>query len=276
MRYGLTASAAWLNLMERVTKMGSEAYPRGKKIVEVLGATSLVNMQYPVVLVPERKLSVKFLGAEAAWILSGGDDVESIAPFNKRIAEFSDDGVKFAGAYGPKVVAQLKYVVDTLIKDPQSRQAVMTIWRENPAPSKDIPCTVSVQFIIRDGMLHVIDNMRSSDLWLGWPYDVFNFTMIAATVLHMIAAQSGQFYELGDLRLNAGSQHIYEENLPGVMSCLRSMTDVPPEVPFNVFEGVINADDLQVQLWAVTGRRACKNPMLNSLKDAYGPHAASL
>lgn len=276
MRYGMTASAAWLKLLERVKRDGVEAAPRGKPILEVLGASSLIDMRYPVVLVPERRLSIKFLAAEAAWILGGGADVETIASFNKRIADFSDDGVTFNGAYGPKVVGQLKYVVDTLIKDSQSRQAVMTIWRENPAPSKDIPCTVSVQFLVRDGMLHVIDSMRSSDLWLGWPYDVFNFTMIAATVLHEIARQSGVFYELGDLRLNAGSQHIYDENLVGVNRCLADSTGGEDAVLFDPFQGIVNADDLQVQLWRVTGRRDCKNSMLSSLKEAYGSHAAAL
>jgi thymidylate synthase len=39
---------------------------------------------------------------------------------------------------------QLDYVVEALVKDNDSRQAVLTIWRPSPAPSKDIPCTVSI------------------------------------------------------------------------------------------------------------------------------------
>ena len=75
------------------------------------------------------------MAAEALWILSGDNKVETIAPYNKNIKQFSDDGIIFQGAYGPRIISQLDYVIESLRKDRESRQAVLTIWNPNPKPS---------------------------------------------------------------------------------------------------------------------------------------------
>jgi thymidylate synthase len=191
--------------------MGYYAAPRGQNIVELLATQITLDMEYPVVAVASRKLGYKFMAAEAYWILTGDDRVENIAPYSKTIANFSDNGVTFDGAYGPMIKQQLDYVVEALVKDNDSRQAVLTIWRPSPAPSKDIPCTVSIQFLLRDGYLHCIDTMRSSDIWLGVPYDVFNFSMLSLQVALALRAR-GVWVQLGNLTLQAGSQHLYVRN----------------------------------------------------------------
>ncbi len=179
-------------------------------------------MTRPVVTVRSRKLGRKFLAAEAWWILTGRNDVASIAPYSKDISKFSNDGRRFDGAYGPRVVDQLRYVCDALINDKDTRQAVMTIWRSNPQPSKDIPCTVACQWMIRQRgsvrRLHCVDTMRSSDAWLGWPYDVFNFSMLSTLILLTIRErdESLKDVQLGSLILQAGSQHLYETDFHGV------------------------------------------------------------
>jgi thymidylate synthase len=209
--YPLTANNVWLDLIEGILERGSESAPRNIRIKEILSNTTVVDMRYPIVTLKERKIGFKFLAAEAWWIISGRNDVASIAPYSRHIASFSNDGYRFDGAYGPKVVDQLRYVVDTLAGDMDSRQAVLEIWRPNPRQSKDVPCTLTLQWLIRDGCLHCIDSMRSSDAWLGWPYDVFNFSMLSAYVLlslkkNRVACES---VRLGKLYLTAGSSHLY-------------------------------------------------------------------
>lgn len=230
------ASERWVEMLEDVMRDGHVCSPRGMKIKELIAYKSVVDMTRPVVTVKNRKLSRKFLGAEAVWIMQGDNRVETITPYNKNIGKFSDDGIYFNGAYGPRVVDQLTYVTDQLLSDPDTRQAVMTIWRPNPRPSKDIPCTVAIQWFIRnhvDGMgvshnlLHCVDTMRSSDAWLGWPYDIFNFSMLSAYVALMVKAKGGPQLELGTLSLVAGSQHVYETNWGEVRKCIEDATDQP-------------------------------------------------
>ena len=209
---GDSASVAWINLVKDILERGSECRPRGLRCRELLGYQTKVDMSRPIVTVAGRKLGYRFMAAEAWWILSGRNDVASISPYSRHIASFSNDGYHFDGAYGPRIVDQLRYVVDCLTSDPDSRQAVIEIWRPNPRPSRDVPCTVSVQFLVRDGAIHCVDTMRSSDAWLGWPYDVFNFSMLSAYVALLISARtnySQKAYKLGTLTLTAGSQHLY-------------------------------------------------------------------
>lgn len=135
-----TATWTWLSVIKDVMERGIESRPRDMRIRELLGYTSSLDMRYPVVSAVERKLQRKFLAGEAYWILTGDNRASTISPYNSAIAKFSDDGRYFSGAYGPQVVQQLPYVVDSLEKDHDSRQAVMTIWKPSPRPSKDIPC----------------------------------------------------------------------------------------------------------------------------------------
>jgi thymidylate synthase len=213
---------AWPALLRDVLAHGREVSPRGRRTREIPQHTIAVDMRRPVLLTPERKLSYQFMAAEAYWILTGDDRVETIAPWNKNIGQFSDDGVKYFGAYGPKVLDQLDYVVAKLIEDPSSRQAGLTIWREKPPKTKDVPCTVAMFFSIREPHVLGLDAlrleanvfMRSNDVWLGTPYDVFNFSMVGHLVCARLNAAldkpDGRTIEPGALRLTAASSHIYE------------------------------------------------------------------
>lgn len=214
-------SNEWLDRLYHIKTQGAVAKPRGIETREVIGHQLRFNMQHPVLLIADRELGYKFLCAEAAWILSGDNKVSSIHRYSKAISKFSDDGVFFKGAYGPKVVDQLTYVVDCLEKDTDSRQAVMSIWRENPRNSFDTPCTLNLQFLIRENKLHTIVNMRSSDIWLGVPYDAFNFTMISCAVLLLLRRRTGSQVALGTQYFNAGSQHLYETNFEQAEKVIR-------------------------------------------------------
>ena len=224
----MTANEAWLKMLRDVMADGVDSAPRGQTTKEILGYQSVVDMTRPMVTAAGRVEGhfFEFMVGEAFWILSGDNRVATIRPFSKMISRFSDDGARFRGAYGPKIQDQLSHVVQTLSNDPDSRQAVINIWRENPAASKDVPCTLSAQFFIRDRKIHCADTMRSSDAWLGWPFDIFNFSMLSALVASEIndyrwrQGQKPLVDKLGTLRLTAGSQHVYERNFEKILRIL--------------------------------------------------------
>lgn len=226
-------SNAWLNTLRDVLVLGALASPRNIPTREVLHQTTEVNMRRPVLCVPSRKLGYKFMAAEAYWILSGDDRVETIAPYNSRISNFSDDGEHFFGAYGPKILAQLSYVVGKLVADRDSRQAGLTIWRENPPYTKDVPCTVSIFFSIRDNKLNAHVFMRSSDVWLGLPYDVFTFSMLGHLVCGLLnnSPRFGTRVSPGRLFLTAASSHLYASNVSDAVICLSRASLDQPETP---------------------------------------------
>jgi thymidylate synthase len=215
-----SANSEWLKLINDIMTKGDKYAPRDMLVKEILSNTTVMDMRYPVVSIPERKMGYKFMAAEAAWILNGDNRIRNIEKYSKFIWQFSDDGEFYNGAYGPMIIDQLTYVCDMLEQDRDTRQAVITIWRPNPRPSRDIPCTTQLQFMIRDGKLHCFDTMRSSDAWLGWVYDVFNMSMISGYILLLLrdrADRRGEPYKyenvtLGNLYLTAASHHIYEKH----------------------------------------------------------------
>ncbi len=227
-------STVWRNALSDVLTYGEDISPRGKKTKEILHRTVRVNMMQPVLTVKQRKLSYQFMAAEAYWILSGSNKVEDIAPFNKHIANFSDDGETFYGAYGPKVVEQLPYVVDKLKSDPDTRQAGLTIWRENPPETKDVPCTITIFFNIRKNKVNCHVFMRSSDIWLGLPYDVFNFSMITYLVCARLNEGFAK-YAPGELNLTAASSHLYEPNFEAAENCVNKFTPSQPYPPKDLY-----------------------------------------
>jgi len=192
---------------------GPEVESRIGPTKEIFQHTVSVDMRRPVLLNKSRKISKKFMAAEAYWILSGDNTVAGICPWNKNMLEYSDDGIYFGGAYGPPVVDQLPYVIRTLEKDGGSRQAGLTIWRPKPGHSKDVACTISTFFMIRWNRLYQFVTMRSSDVWLGLPYDIFTFSMLGHLVcgyLNMRRSPQLPLIEPGLIFNTAASRHLYE------------------------------------------------------------------
>lgn len=223
--------SVWSTLVVDALCFGEEVAPRGQLTKELRQKTIRVDMTRPVLTIPRRKLNYRFMAAEAYWILTGDDRVSTIVPYNKRIAEFSDDGETFFGAYGPKVISQLPYVVDKLREDPDTRQAGLTIWRESPPKTKDVPCTVAVFFGLRKDLLDVNVFMRSSDIWLGVPYDVFNFSMLGFLVCSRLNRHSNKTVRPGTLHLTAASSHLYERDWKNAQDCADSVTLEQGSVP---------------------------------------------
>lgn len=232
----MDCSSAWLDAVRDILANGYGVSPRGKLTKEIPQRTMTVDMRRPVLCVPDRSLSYRFMAAEAYWILSGDDRVETIAPYNSRISDFSDDGERFFGAYGPKIIAQLAYVIEKLGSDNDTRQAGLTIWRECPPDTKDVPCTVAIFFSIRDRKLNAHVFMRSSDVWLGIPYDVFNFSMLSHLICCHLNEDYPNTYAPGTLYLTAASSHLYEINWADAKDCISSpILDQlnTPEILFN-------------------------------------------
>ena len=271
----MEVNLVWRDLLAHLIEFGDYESPRNQATREILAFQTTIPMNRSVVTVPSRKLGYRFLAAESAWILSGDNRLSSIAPFAKRIAETSDDGLTFRGAYGPPFVDQVGWVAAKLREDPATRQALMTIWRPRPGASLDCPCTVSLQWFWRNCRLYCSAYMRSSDAWLGWVYDVHTFSMMSLylllTIRNLPARLDGiddptqwAITRLGDLHLTAGSQHIYERDLPGVAACLQDVTPGVPYASLNEIE-FTHPDQLTDHLWRIARRKPTDRRWLTDL-----------
>lgn len=210
------AYSAWWGLLSALHRTGTSASPRGKLTAEHLGVSIRVNDGLSnIINHPSRNLNYRFAVAEWLWIMSGTDNLQYISQYNAQIAQFSDDGLTLAGAYGPRIKDQLSWLLLKL-DDLETRQAVITIWKPGPLPSKDIPCTIALQFLYRDERLNLIITMRSSDVWLGFPYDFYTFSQLLNCVCGV------KNLDVGWVQFNLGSSHLYMENDDTAQAVLRT------------------------------------------------------
>jgi len=194
--------------------------PRGQKIREKLAVKfTITDPRNRIPYVKARKFSMQYMMAELLWYLSGNDSTDWIANYSSFWKKISDDGKTANSAYGARIfkphawiadssIIQWDYIINELKKDSDSRRAVIHIrspW-DSYAAKLDVPCTLSLQFFIRDGALHQVVNMRSSDLILGIAYDVPAFTFFQ----EMLAIELG--VKLGSYVHISNSLHVYEQH----------------------------------------------------------------
>ena len=194
-------------ILDLILNNGKKRHVRGFNTLEISPFLYITDKpQLNMLMSKTRNINKAFAIAEWLWIMSGRNDAEMIIPYNKNIIQYSDDKITFNGAYGINLKSQLDYAIETLISDRYSRQAIISIWNKNPKKSKDIPCTLSFQFLVEDNKLNMITMMRSNDVWLGLPYDFFNFTMIQAWIAFKLNLEIGYYNHF------VGSIHLYENN----------------------------------------------------------------
>lgn len=154
---------------------------------------------------------------ELLWYLSGSDRLDFIENYVPEYRKDAVDGV-LEGAYGPRLAAmrgsvnQLDSVVNLLSKKSGSRRAVIQLFNAEDIATdyKEIPCTTTMQFHLREGLLHMSVTMRSNDAYWGLPHDVFCFTMLQEMLARRLAVELGEYHQY------VGSMHVYEKYLPGV------------------------------------------------------------
>jgi thymidylate synthase len=211
----VSAGALFQRALELVLVDGMPVRPRGLATREVFDVRLRLSRPRArlVHVPPARVLNSAFAVAEAVWILSGSD-APWIYEYNERLRQYADSGV-LRGAYGPRLrrwgghTDQLAGVVELLRRDPDSRRAVIQLYdpARDGAGYRDVPCTLGYRFVIRDGRLHMSTTMRSQDLWLGFPYDVFSATVLQELIAGWLDV------ELGDYHHHVDSLHLYEHDL---------------------------------------------------------------
>jgi thymidylate synthase len=72
---------------------------------------------------------------------------------------------------------------------------------------KEVPCTTTLQFHLRKGLLHMSVTLRSNNAYWGLPHDVFCFTMLQEMMARRLGVELGEYYHY------VGSMHIYEDFL---------------------------------------------------------------
>lgn len=205
----------WINKMqENKTNQKSRD---GDVIAEIINATTVISDPTKCIMQNElRKMPIRYAIGEMLWYASGNNSLKSIQKYTKNWNRMSDNGETVNSNYGWCIFEkygfdQLNFVMEKLMNDPETRQAVIHIKEPNNKNSKDVNCTVCLQFFIRDEKLYMTTYMRSNDIWLGFPYDVFQFTNLQIYLAMKLGLDLGSYTHI------TGSLHLYERDYKKVV-----------------------------------------------------------
>jgi len=226
--FARNAHTAWKTLLQELLDNGQESKPRDQRTKELLGLQlRFTEGRQNLIADADRGLNYRFLVAQ--WLATvAGVEEKNLERYNKQLSKFEDDGRggKYP-SYGPRLLPQWPYVLKQLMDDRDTRQAVASIWEaQTMTGERWVPCTLSLQFMLRPRFqllpqydkkderlfLHVIATMRSSDAFLGLPYDIFNFTQLANVIASALTLTLRQRIDVGEFVLNLGSSHLYERD----------------------------------------------------------------
>ena len=190
----------------------------GVKTIEMIGAC--FEADEPSIF---GDVNEEYIQRELDWYKSMSlyvDDIPGITPaIWKQVA--STEG-KINSNYGWAIYSEdngLQYlnVLDELTANPNSRRAVMiytrpTMWSDyNHNGMSDFMCTNAVQYMIRDGQLVAVVQMRSNDVVFGYRNDYAWQKYVA----DMLTRDLGLDVE-PKIIWNVGNLHVYERHFDKV------------------------------------------------------------
>lgn len=188
----------------------------GVKTVEIIGASFWANS--PLIF---GAVNEDYVQRELDWYMSRSLNVNDIPGGPPQIwKQVADSEGMINSNYGWCVYSrennyQFDHAVTELEERPDSRRAIMiytrpTMWGDhNKNGRSDFMCTNTVQYLIRDGKINAVVNMRSNDAWAGYRNDWAWQRFVLERVRDELQFR-GKYYNSGEIIWNAGSLHIYE------------------------------------------------------------------
>ena len=223
-------------LMAEVLYRGFDKKDRtGTGTKSVFGRTIRHDMSLGFPILTSKKMSFNAARTELLWILRGRTDLKFL----------EDNGVNYwrpdyersgrtdetlGPVYGKQWrnfngVDQLSELVHAIHNNPDSRRMIVSAW--NPADMHEMvlpPCHYSFQVYINDGVMDLMWQQRSADVFLGLPYDIAMYGLL----LEMLA--KGANLKPGQLIGQLGDCHLYNNHLDQAKEYLSRPSRALPEL----------------------------------------------
>jgi len=207
---GESVPSLYTKILDTVLNEGRTISPRSlltKEIGPVI--IEVTNPRKRLFGHPNRKEVSIFTYIEGLWILLKEASLNRVGYYVPAMSNYVHERTKlFDGAYGPAIGNQFELVYQRLKEDRDTRQAIVVINQPylHKLPTKDYPCTLSYQFLIRDNKLDMIAYMRSQDAYLGLVYDTGEFQWFQSILAGWLGVKIGKYIHID------GSLHLYKRN----------------------------------------------------------------
>jgi thymidylate synthase len=225
----------YLDLLRRILKEGKPREDRtGTGTIGVFGHQMRFDLQQGFPLLTTKKVHLKSIVHELLWFLRGETRVESLQSAGVKIwdewatpeitARFGRQAGDLGPIYGHQWrnfgatprgnewandgVDQIRVLLDTIKKNPNSRRLIVTGWNPREADQVALPpCHTLFQFYVQDGALSCQLYQRSADVFLGVPFNIASYALLT-----MMIAQVSDLLP-GDFVHTFGDAHLYRNHL---------------------------------------------------------------
>lgn len=231
----------YLDLLKDILDNGVRKEDRtGTGTLSVFGRQFRHDLADGFPLLTTKKLHFRSIANELLWFLRGDTNTGWL---KERGVSIWDEWATEEGELGPLYGAQwtawptrdggsinqIDYVLDCLRERPDSRRILFHGWNVEYLPDESLspqenarwgrmalpPCHLLYQFYVAGGRLSSQLYIRSSDTFLGLPYN----TASLALLTHMLAQQSD--LEPGEIVITTGDSHLYVNHLEQVATQLQ-------------------------------------------------------
>ncbi|GAA3513785.1 thymidylate synthase [Aquimarina addita] len=240
----------YIDLVRHVLANGNEKGDRtGTGTKSVFGYQMRFDLSEGFPMVTTKKLHLKSIVHELLWFLKGDTNVKYLQENGVRIwNEWADDHGDLGPVYGYQwrnwngdEIDQIKEVVESLKKNPNSRRMLVSAWNPSVLPdtsksfSENVsngkaalpPCHAFFQFYVADGKLSCQLYQRSADIFLGVPFNIASYALFTM----MMAQVCG--YEPGEFIHTFGDAHIYNNHIEQLELQLSRTPKVLPTITLN-------------------------------------------
>ncbi len=220
----------YLDLVKEVLERGTRKENRtGVDTISAFNINYSIDLKDGFPLLTTKEISWKNIVVENLWFLSGDLHIGLLKKHGCKFWDhWADDDGFVPSAYGnfwrkfpvhgePEYSDQVKYVLETIRKNPNSRRMVISAWAPgNAQTSKLPPCHLLFIFNVqydKDGepRLCVHLTQRSCDVALGVPYNIAGYSFLLHLFAHLTGMKPGIF---GHTLVDA---HIYTKKTDGSM-----------------------------------------------------------
>lgn len=213
----------YLQLMAEILKNGKSKPTRGVHgIKSIFGYQMSFDMRHGFPLLTTKKMPFNLLMHEMLWFVSGDSNIKYLQDHNIHYwDDFADKDLNLGPVYGVQwrrwqdphsktgeTIDQLQWAIDQIRNNPNSKAIIVSAW--NPADLEEMrlpPCHTMFQFDVTKGKLSMQLYQRSSDVFLGLPFNIAQYSLL----LHMVAKITG--LEPRKLVVSIGNAHLYNNHL---------------------------------------------------------------
>lgn len=209
-------------LLQAVMESGANKTDRtGTGTKSIFGYQMRFDLSKGFPLVTTKKLHIKSIIYELLWFIKGDTNVAYLNQNGVSIwNEWADENGNLGPIYGKQwrawsskngEIDQLAEVLKQLKSTPDSRRIMVSAWNVGDLPAmKLLPCHALFQFYVAEDKLSCQLYQRSSDVFLGVPFNIASYALLT-----MMIAQECNL-QLGDFIWTSGDTHIYTNHFEQV------------------------------------------------------------